>query len=521
MYQALYRKWRPQTFDDVIGQRHVTDTLKSELRTGKLSHAYLFTGTRGTGKTTCAKILAKAVNCEHPVDGNPCNCCPACKGIDAGSVLDVLELDAASNNGVDNVRALRDEAIYTPGTVKMRVYIIDEVHMLSNAAFNALLKIMEEPPEHLLFILATTEVHKVPATILSRCQRFAFKRITQEDLAAHMANICEKEHIDATPEALSALSRLADGAARDALSLLDQCAAAGETVDLDRVYGVLGLAGSRTTQELLTHVAQRDTGSALTLLARLYEDGKDISAVFGELSTLVRDVMISVTTKKSEGLVTGTYDAATLDRFAARLPLSRLLYILDRLQETLMRLPLSTNQRIDAEMTLIALCNEQLQPDLKAFASRLNHLEMAMNGMSFSPPPQAEQPEELPPEPAPEREAPPPPQQSVNSESIDDVWPEMLALLQGELGKMEYAHLADTRSVIPSLQGSTIILSYDAPVCNSVLNRPEVKDAIRAAARHVLGRDVEIRMEFQKNSGNDRFSEIMKLGDKFKNVNYK
>ena len=224
MYQALYRKWRPRTFDDVVGQAHITDTLKRQVAAGRLSHAYLFTGTRGTGKTTCAKILARAVNCEHPVDGNPCNQCPACLGIENGSILDVLELDAASNNGVDQVRALRDEAVYTPAAVRKRVYIVDEVHMLSTAAFNALLKILEEPPEHLMFILATTELHKVPATIKSRCQQFSFKRILPGDIAQRLAYVAEQEGIDLTPEGAALLARLADGGLRDALSLLDQCA---------------------------------------------------------------------------------------------------------------------------------------------------------------------------------------------------------------------------------------------------------------------------------------------------------
>ena len=243
MYQALYRKWRPKTFDEVTGQSHITDTLKTQVASSRLSHAYLFTGTRGTGKTTCAKILARAVNCERPVDGNPCNQCPACRGILDGSILDVLELDAASNNGVDQVRALRDEAAYAPAAVKKRVYIIDEVHMLTPAAFNALLKIMEEPPEHLMFILATTELHKVPATILSRCQRFSFKRILPEDIVNRLEYVASQEGIDLPADGAALLARLADGGMRDALSLLDQCAVGGGTIDRARVLDTLGLSG--------------------------------------------------------------------------------------------------------------------------------------------------------------------------------------------------------------------------------------------------------------------------------------
>ena len=221
MYQALYRKWRPQTFADVIGQQHITDTLRAQLQSGRLSHAYLFTGTRGTGKTTCAKILARAVNCEHPVNGDPCNECAACRGILDGSVLDVTEIDAASNNGVDNIRDLRDETRYTPAQVRKRVFIIDEVHMLSIGAFNALLKTLEEPPEHVLFILATTELHKVPATILSRCQRFDFRRIGAEDISRRLLDVAAGEGIALTEGAARLIARLADGAMRDALSMLD------------------------------------------------------------------------------------------------------------------------------------------------------------------------------------------------------------------------------------------------------------------------------------------------------------
>ena len=222
MYQALYRKWRPRTFDEVIGQQHITETLKNQVKSGRLSHAYLFIGTRGTGKTTCARILARAVNCEHPVDGNPCGVCPACRGILEGSVLDVVELDAASNNSVDNVRALREEAVFSPASVKKRVYIVDEVHMLSTSAFNALLKILEEPPEHLMFILATTELQKVPATILSRCQRHSFKRIEAPTIARYLETIALKEGFTLTSDAAELIARLAEGGVRDALSLLDQ-----------------------------------------------------------------------------------------------------------------------------------------------------------------------------------------------------------------------------------------------------------------------------------------------------------
>ena len=379
MYQALYRTWRPKVFSDVIGQAHITDTLQKQVDEGRTSHAYLFTGTRGTGKTTCAKILAKAVNCEHPVNGDPCCACPSCLGIENGNFLDVLELDAASNNGVDQVRALRDEAIYSPANVRKRVYIVDEVHMLSTPAFNALLKILEEPPEHLLFILATTELHKVPATILSRCQRFSFKRISPADIAARMSYVAEQEQIHLTADGAELLSRLADGALRDALSLLDQCAVAGGTIDRTTVLNVLGLAGNLQTAQLMEHILQRDAQAALLLLHQLYTNGKDVGAVLGELSTLTRDLLLRRTAPQGGAvLLSGGYDSATLDRLGKDIPANRFLYLTATLQKTSAELYGSSNRRTDAELCLLKLCDESLSGDLTALESRVQRLEDAI-----------------------------------------------------------------------------------------------------------------------------------------------
>ena len=376
MYQALYRKWRPKTFSDVIGQDHITETLKKQVAEGRTSHAYLFTGTRGTGKTTCAKILAKAVNCEHPVDGDPCNACPSCLGIDNGSFLDVLELDAASNNGVDQVRALRDEAIYAPANVKKRVYIVDEVHMLSTPAFNALLKILEEPPAHLLFILATTELHKVPATILSRCQRFSFKRIAPADVARRLSYVAGQEGIDLTADGAELLSRLADGALRDGLSLLDQCAASGGRVDSTAVLDMLGLAGNLQTAKLMEAVLQRDAGQALMLLDQLYNGGRDVGALLSELSTLVRDLLLRRTAPAGgAALLSGGYDEGTLDRLERDVSTTRLLYLATTLQAASGDLAYSTNRRTDAELCLLRLCDESLCGDVTALAARVERLE--------------------------------------------------------------------------------------------------------------------------------------------------
>ena len=380
MYQALYRKWRPKTFADVIGQGHITDTLQKQVAEGRTSHAYLFTGTRGTGKTTCAKILAKAVNCESPVNGDPCCKCPSCVGIENGSFLDVLELDAASNNGVDQVRALRDEAIYSPANVRMRVYIVDEVHMLSIAAFNALLKILEEPPAHLMFILATTERHKVPATILSRCQRFSFKRIQPRDIQSRLQHVAVQEGIDLKPDGAELLSRLSDGALRDALSLLDQCAAQGGAIDSAAVLDTLGLAGNLQTAELMEHILRRDAPAALLLLDQLYENGKDIAAILSELSTLTRDLLLRRTAPEGGAvLLSGGFDTATLDRLGKGVSGNRFLYLASTIQKTAADLYYSANRRTDAELCLLRLCDESLSGDLTALDARIHRLEESVS----------------------------------------------------------------------------------------------------------------------------------------------
>ncbi len=376
MYQALYRKWRPKTFSEVVGQSHITDTLQRQVADGRTAHAYLFTGTRGTGKTTCARILAKAINCESPIDGAPCNCCSACRGIDDGTLLDVTELDAASNNGVDYVRALREEAVYTPAVLRRRVYIIDEVHMLSTGAFNALLKILEEPPEHLVFILATTELHKVPATILSRCQRFAFKRILPRDIQQQLMMVAQSENIELTGDGAEILSRMANGALRDALSLLDQCRMTEGPLDSRAVLDVLGLAGSIQTVGLMRCILQRNTADTLALFDKLYRGGKDVSALLGELLDLSRDLTIlKAAPDGAAALLTGIYDRKTLSELGGEEPMSRFLYLTSTLQATCASLPNSFNPRTEAEMCLLRLCDESLCGDVTALTRRIERLE--------------------------------------------------------------------------------------------------------------------------------------------------
>lgn len=361
MYIALYRKYRPRTFSDVVGQDHITSTLMNEIVTGRDSHAYLFCGSRGTGKTTCAKILAKAVNCEHPVNGDPCNECDTCKGIDDGSILDVIEIDAASNNGVENIRDLRQEASFIPVNTKYRVYIIDEVHMLSGGAFNALLKTLEEPPEHVKFILATTEVHKLPATILSRCQRFDFKRISPEDISNRLKDIAVKENLSLEDDAAMLISRLADGALRDALSILDQCVNSDKTITTDTVNAAVGLADKSYLFELSECMASKNSAKALEIISELHNKSCDMERLETELIDHFRNMMIVKTVKAPEKLIVCTQNELLKIKECSELfSLSQILYNMDILSDSLTEIRRGMTPRIEIEMTVIKLCRAEL-----------------------------------------------------------------------------------------------------------------------------------------------------------------
>lgn len=385
MYRVLYRKWRPQTFEEVYGQPHITATLKNELVSGRVAHAYLFTGSRGTGKTTCAKILSKAVNCLSPHDGDPCNECEICRGIDNGSVLDVIEIDAASNNGVDNIRDLRDEANFTPVKAKYRVYIIDEVHMLSTGAFNALLKILEEPPEHVIFILATTEVHKLPATILSRCQRFDFKRITPEDICARLQYVAEHENITLDEDAAALIAKVADGALRDALSLLDRCCAVDEHITSEVVTKSAGLAGRDYLMRLSECIIKKDCASALGIINELHMNSCDMERLCSEFMFHLRDLMIVKTVKNADSILIATDDELkSLKALAEKLPLEELLYDLNIIEDTFSQIKRASNKRIPLEMAFVKLCSKSLDSENDALLRRISALEAKLASGNFT-----------------------------------------------------------------------------------------------------------------------------------------
>ena len=572
MYQALYRKWRPKTFSDVVGQEHVTETLQRQVAEGRLSHAYLFTGTRGTGKTTCAKILAKAVNCEHPENGNPCNKCQSCLGIESGGFLDVMELDAASNNGVDHVRALRDEAIYSPAQVKKRVYIIDEVHMLSIAAFNALLKILEEPPEHLMFILATTELHKVPATILSRCQRFAFRRILPREIVGRLNYIAEQEGIDLRPDGAELLAHIADGALRDALSLLDQCAAAGGTIDSAAVLDALGLAGNLQTAQLMDCVLRRDTKAALLLLHRLYGSGKDVGAVLGELSALARDLLISKTAPEGgAALLTGGYDSQTMDGLLRQADSARLIAICTTLQRTAADMNVSVNRRTDAELCLLKLCDETLSGDLSAINARLARLEQQMaTGVRYAaaegtaqaekpaparaaakptavedeapppwedsapapadesfddaPPPygepaEPERPQSATPAPAPQAAEPKAEASAPTGDS--DIW---LALMESYKNRLTPDKRAFVGQADGRLANGVLTVYCPTAVTKAMLDTEAVAAVLREVTGQSVGQAIAVRFvvgEPEDGKKRDKFQDLLRMGSKFDNFNIK
>ena len=534
MYQVLYRKYRPRVFADVYGQDHVTSTLKNEIKEGRISHAYLFTGSRGTGKTTCAKILAKAVNCPNAVDGEPCNACEICKGLDSGTIYDVVEIDAASNNGVDNIRDLREEVNYTPTRGKYRVYIIDEVHMLSTGAFNALLKTLEEPPAHVIFILATTEVHKLPATILSRCQRFDFKRIQPETMAVRLQQVAGLEGMELAPDAATLIARIADGALRDGLSILDQCAGRSKQITAQLVSEVAGLAGREALYRLSDAVLARDSSAAVEELAQLHENSYDMERLCVEMINHFRNFMMVKTVKKSRELIICTDDEYKhIEASAGQFTLAQILRGLDLFQSTLVKIKGGATPRIEMEMAFIRLCEPKLETDPDAINQRLSALERAVqNGVPAAPaqptvPPTqqptpaaaapAPEPEPVPatsaepvsapvPEPAPVQPEPPaPPEPAAAAPSPAPVADSEQKLFMQWADLMEILHRTDIAlfGVLSGSQGYTrgefFLIDSPNPTIKEFIKISTHAKAIRAALHELTGHNYKLGL-FKKKS---------------------
>lgn len=382
MYRALYRKWRPMKFDDVVSQPHITTTLKRQISEGKTAHAYLFTGSRGTGKTTCARIFAKAVNCRNPHDGRPCLECDICKAADNGTLNDIIEIDAASNTGVDDIRELRESTVYTPELARYKVYIIDEVHMLSNQAWGALLKIMEEPPEHVKFILATTEIHKVPLTIISRCQRFDFRRILPEDIKARLLYIAEQEKITLDDDAATAIARISDGAMRDALSILDQCMAVSDDITVQTVSAVSGTADRYALYEILDGIAEGQSAKVLSDIDKLYAASKDMSRLCDELIFQLRNIMLLETSPDNEKLLGCLPDELKkLQEISGKLTLDKTLSLLDILQTTGDSMSTASSKRTALEMAVIRMCNVASKREVSVSDSAVSELNKRISAL--------------------------------------------------------------------------------------------------------------------------------------------
>lgn len=401
MYQVLYRKWRPKTFDDVSGQEHITTTLKNEIIENRLNHAYLFTGSRGTGKTTCAKILAKAVNCLEPKNGSPCGECEICKGIENGSILDIVEMDAASNRKIENIRDIIDEVQYKPNKARYRVYIVDEVHMLTTEAFNALLKTLEEPPEHVIFILATTEVHKLPQTILSRCQRFDFHRIPPQAIADRVKYVAGQENAAISDEAALLIAGVADGALRDALSLLDRCIAISDDIDESTVRQAAGLADKKYLYELSACIINKNTARAMEYIDRLYGESKDMARLCDELIAHFRALMLIKSVRNPRNILVMSEDEfEQAQTQCAYLSLADIVYYMDVLSRAYQRMGHGTGDRTELEMALVKLSAPELDSTNEAVAARLTALERAVKrGITVKAEPVSEQKpvEEAPP----------------------------------------------------------------------------------------------------------------------------
>ncbi len=528
MYRVLYRKWRPQTFADVVGQEHITSTLAHEVQSGKVSHAYLFTGSRGTGKTTCAKILAKAANCLNPVDGNPCNECAVCKGLDDGSILDVIEIDAASNNGVDNIRDLREEANYTPVHTKYRVYIIDEVHMLSIGAFNALLKTLEEPPAHVKFILATTEVHKLPATILSRCQRFDFHRITPENITSRLRYVAECEKIDLDEDAALLIARIADGAMRDALSILDRCSGITNHVTTEVVSNAAGLAGKDYLFELVDNINENNPSEVLSIVAKLHNDSCDMERLCTELINHYRNLMIIKTVKDPQKLIVCTdIDLESYKKQADKTTLFKVLSCITTLEECSAMLKSSSSKRTEMEMSVIKLCIPDISSDNTAILSRIERLENMLKDGKFTvnakteTKPQEKQSEAPAPAPVQEKkeEAPlPPPPPEAPTAPVQDTSPDVDVLFTGWGEVLEKLNVTDKplTGILGSssayIRGDFLLIKCDNPVFSQFIRQGNHANAIKTAVYEVTGRKFRLgiyKSDDSKANSNDPLADLV------------
>lgn len=495
-YQALYRKWRPGRFADVYGQDHITSTLKNELKSGKIGHAYLFTGTRGTGKTTCAKLMAKALNCLSPEDGEPCGQCRNCKLAEEDSLYDIVEIDAASKSRVEDVRGLIEEVVYAPAVGKYKVYIVDEVHMMTGNAFNALLKTLEEPPAYVVFILATTEVQKIPATILSRCQRFDFKRLSPETIAKKLLRIAESEGFELDADAAHYIGVLADGACRDAESILEMCQTAGK-VTVPLVQQLTGMAGVGQLTEIMDAAAAGDTGAVLEAVDRLYEGSKKMDLLLSDLIACYRDAML-LKLGGGSAVRRAREDVAALRKTADSMETSYILYCIEELSGALMKTTRNSSNRIAAEVCLIKLCNPDYSGAPAALAARIARLESgALRQKPPAVPSDAAQQQPgaaAPPAKVPAAEAAEPPASAAVAPAQESAPPD--GADTGLSAKMRpHIRKPGLVSFLPDamqLSGDILEIRPDSAFAYDLLSERENVQALEAAYKAATGQEVRI-----------------------------
>lgn len=507
-YTALYRKFRPDNFADVKGQDHIVTTLTNQLKHDRVGHAYLFCGTRGTGKTSVAKILARAVNCQEPVEGNPCNQCEVCREIMAGNSMNVIEIDAASNNGVDNIREIREEVAYRPTKGNYKVYIIDEVHMLSAGAFNALLKTLEEPPSYVIFILATTEVHKIPVTILSRCQRYDFHRISIDTISGRLSRLLEEEQIEAEEKALRYVARAADGSMRDALSLLDRCIAfyLGETLTYDKVLEVLGAVDTDVFSRLLRKILEGDVTGSIQILEEMIRQGKEMGQFINDLIWYLRNLLLVMTASSDEDMIdVSSHTLELLEEEKNLADMNTLMRYIRVLSEASNRMRYETQKRVLVEITLIKLCRPAMEVNLDSVLDRIRVLEKKVEEGTFEgigtvsrPPAPAESPDvqkkPLPPKAAPE-----------DLQKVMESWKTIIAQTSGRLKQMLL------RSV-PKYNGQTgepvLYVEFQDYLAQPYVDGTEGKETLEGLIAEKIGKSVQVEMLMADQGRQDHLAEL-------------
>lgn len=516
-YTALYRKFRPDTFEDVKGQDHIVTTLKNQIRADRIGHAFLFCGTRGTGKTTVAKILAKAVNCEQPVDGSPCNECPTCRAIQAGTSMNVIEIDAASNNGVDNIREIREEVTYRPTQGKYKVYIIDEVHMLSAGAFNALLKTLEEPPSYVIFILATTESHKIPVTIQSRCQRYDFHRISIDTIAGRLRELMEKEQISVEEKALRYVAKAGDGSMRDALSLLDQCIAfyLGQELTFDKVLEVLGTVDTEVFSKLLRKVLGQDVTSCIHILEDLLVNGKELGQFVNDFTWYLRNLLLVKTSEDAEEVLdVSSENLKALQEESQLIDTDTLMRYIRVLSELSNNLRNATQKRVLVEVGLIKLCKPAMETNLDSVLDRLRMLEEQMEkgipmaavqslpgyaGMNDGIPVQPTQAAPSAPEKKPEKAAP------EDLQRIKENWKNIVMQTQGMFKTF-------LTTAVPKYNGNTgenkLYVEFSNDLAQTCVDDPDKKQLLEDLILQMTGKTVEVEMLLKKTNMHQDLAEI-------------